>query len=200
MRKLVIKTASITLAVTIGLMFLLFGALCLFSPKSVAKTFESLGGQSVSIFFYEKQYDKTENIDDLYVLVLNLDYQKNASKTREYLTEFLSIDGVKDYCKNLDTSNSKMSTYEYLSGKCACAIYLDTGIGDTIRFLEQSVADGYGDYNAYSMVISEFSDVLTDEELIAIKTSIQSLSRSNQYTNRDINIINELLGENHGDN
>ena len=193
MRKLVIKTASITLAVVIGLMVILFGALCIFSPSSVAKLFDGAGGYSASVFFYEKQYNKSQQLDDLYVLVLKLDENKDAQKTREYLTEFLSTDGVKDYCKNLDSSNGKMTTYEYLSGKCALAIYTDTGIGDTIRFLEQSVADGYGDYNAYSMVISSFSDVLTVEELTAIKTSIQSLNKNNQYTQRDIKIINELL-------
>ncbi len=193
MKKLVIKTASITLAVIIGIIALTFGTLCLFAPKSVAKLFDGAGGYSASVFFYEKQYNKTKNQDDLYVLVLKLDEQEDALKTRQYLTEFLKIDGIKEYCKNLDTIGNKMTTYEYLSGKCACAIYLDTGIGDTIRFLEQSVKDGYGDYNAYSIVISEFSSVLTKEELNALKQSIQDQNVNNDYTKRDINLINQLL-------
>ncbi|MBO5714534.1 MAG: hypothetical protein J6R83_03815 [Clostridia bacterium] len=86
-----------------------------------------------------------------------------------------------------------MTTYEYLNGKYACAIYKDTGIGDTIRFLEESVADGYTDYNAYSIIISVYGEDLTTEELNALKSSIQGLTRTNQYVTRDINLINELL-------
>lgn len=193
MKKLVIKTASITLAVIIGVMALTFGALCIFAPKTVAGLFDGAGGYSASVFFYEKQYNKTQSTDDLYYLVLKLDDQKDPTKTREYLSVFLALEGVEDYCKTFDTTNNKMTTYEYLNGKYACAIYKDTGIGDTITFLEKSVADGYTDYNAYSTIISVYGEVLTTEELNALKSSIQGLTRTNQYVTRDINLINELL-------
>lgn len=193
MKKLVLKTAGITLAVIIMIAGLIFGAFAIFSPKTLAKFFDGAGNYSLSVIFYEKQYNKTQDISDLYVLSVKLDDEKDAEKTQKYLAEFLSSEGVKDYCANFDNIGSGIKTYDYLNGKYVCALYSVKGITDTIIYLENSVKTDYNDFNGYSILLGEFSDTLTTEDLSKILTSLNGLSIDSEYKTRDINIVKSLM-------
>lgn len=193
MKKLVIKTAVITLAVIIALVGLLFGAFCLFSPVTLAKFFDGAGNYSLSVTFYEKQYKKTQDLSDLYVLSVKLDQGKDAQKTERYLSVFLTTDGVNDYCKKYDDTNSAVTTYEYLNGKYVCALYSVKGIDQALDYLEESVCDEYNDYNGYSILLGEYSSNLSNEELNKILQSLNGLTVQSRFKDRDIKIVTDLL-------
>lgn len=193
MKKLVIKTAVITLAVIIALVGLLFGAFCLFSPVTLAKFFDGAGNYSLSVTFYEKQYKKTQDLSDLYVLSVKLDQGKDAQKTERYLSVFLTTDGVNDYCKKYDDTNSVFTTYEYLNGKYVCALYSVKGIDQALDYLEESVCNEYNDYNGYSILLGEYSSTLSNQELNKILQSLNGLTVQSRFKDRDIKIVTDLL-------
>lgn len=62
MRKLVIKTVLITLAVIILIGVCVFGGFAIFSPKVIGDKSEQIGSYKIACWAYEKQYekDKTE--------------------------------------------------------------------------------------------------------------------------------------------
>ena len=69
MKNLVIKTVVITLAAIVSLMAITFGALTVFTPKTLGGVFDGAGNYSAAVFFYDLQYEKTGDIEDLAVLI-----------------------------------------------------------------------------------------------------------------------------------
>jgi len=98
LKKLIIKTSLITLAVTLCALMITFGALALFAPKTVAGIFDGVGGYSASVFFYEKQYNKSGEIDDLAVLVDKIDEDKEPLKAEKYIETLISREDFATYC------------------------------------------------------------------------------------------------------
>jgi hypothetical protein len=69
MQKLIVRTALITLAgviVLTGVVSLFIG---IFSPLTFARMFEDLGGHKTSMFFYVKNYERDNNINNLHMVV-----------------------------------------------------------------------------------------------------------------------------------
>ena len=66
-------------------------------------------------------------------------------------------------------------------------------ITETIIYLEISVKTDYNDFNGYSILLGEFSDTLTTEDLSKILTSLNGLSIDSEYKTRDINIVKSLM-------
>ena len=117
MKNLVVKTAIITLASIVSIMAVTFGALCVFTPKTVAGVFENLGSQTASVFFYQKQYQKTNKIDDLIVVIDYAYLMEDLVLQEKSLKELINHDDFNDYCQQKDAENqSEISTKEYYKG------------------------------------------------------------------------------------
>jgi hypothetical protein len=114
--RLVLKTTIITLAAIIGAFMITFGVLIMATPKTVAGIFDDIGGYSASVFFYEKQYDKTGSIEDLAVLVDKLDMEEEPLKVEGYLETLLSREDFKEYCEKKDANKPTLTTKEYYYG------------------------------------------------------------------------------------
>ena len=69
MKNLVIRSIVITLASIVSALSITFGALSVFTPKTIAGFFNDVGNIPASVFFYEMQYDKTGDIKDLATIV-----------------------------------------------------------------------------------------------------------------------------------
>ena len=67
MKKLVVKTICLSLAFLLGSICCAFGLATIFVPGRVGDIFDGVGAYSASVFFYEKEYRKTEDINDLYL-------------------------------------------------------------------------------------------------------------------------------------
>ena len=117
MKNLVVKTAIITLASIVSIMAVTFGALCAFMPKTVAGFFENLGSKTASVFFYQKQYQKTNKIDDLIVVIDYAYLMEDFVLQEKSLKELINHDDFNDYCQQKDAENqSEISTKEYYKG------------------------------------------------------------------------------------
>lgn len=106
MKKLVIKTAIITLASIVSIMAVAFGTLCVFMPKTVAGGFEKLGSKTASVFFYQKQYQKTNDIEDLIVVIDCAYSMEDYVLQEEYLKELINHKDFDAFCKQEDIKNN----------------------------------------------------------------------------------------------
>ncbi len=177
MSKLIMKTAAITLGALIALMALIFGALVIFSPKTIASTAEKFGNDKVAVSFYEKQYLKTNSQQDLLTLCIKLDENQDYAKTQKYIT---ILQGSADYyliCDSNDGENAEISTAEYLNGKLAIATFYASGLEQALTVAETLVKQsvGYTKNNPFSALISSVYTQLDKAELTLIRDKISDL-------------------------
>ena len=196
MKKLVIKTVVIVLSVIVCAMAITFGVLCSTNPKAIAKGFESLGNYSASKYFYEMQYNKTDDIDDLLVLIDNAYAQKDKVGMQNYLGELISHKYFNQYCneQNEGLTPSAMKSEEYYSGFYANVLYENGKFNGVLRFCSSYVNTmGYTAFNPFRSIIESKLSVLTAEQKTQIKTVLNGLlstiSDSGQISliNQDIN-------------
>ena len=196
MKKLVIKTVVIVLSIIVGVFAITFGVLCLTTPKTIAKGFENLGSYSASKYFYEKQYEKTESIDDLQILIDNA-YGNNDKKSLQvYLGELISHNNFKKFCmaKNEALSPSAMQTEEYYSAFYASVLFDNGNFEGAKKFCSSYVNEmGYTKCNPFTELIKAKLTDLSAEQKAQIKASLNghkdALSEEVQIglINEDIN-------------
>ena len=194
MKKLVITTAAITLAAIIALISLVYTCLALFSPKTVAGLWSSLGNYGLSVKYYGKQYSKTGDVADLAYLCLKLDERADNARAAKYLESLTDDEGFSDYCARADEiGESEMTAYEYYYGKYAVAVYYGTGIGDAVVVAEKAVSTGYTEYNAFYVLLIDV-ETLTASDRQAIAAAITEIKahltgEEEQIAARDLEIV-----------
>ncbi len=168
MKNLVLKTVAITLACVIGLTALLFGIFALFIPKPLANTFDKLGWYSWSMHYYEKQFERTEDVEDLYTLCLKVDEKTDSVRAEKYLGILVKKDGFRNFCLSKDGKNTSITTEEYLEAKYVNAVYRNSGIDKALEQAKICVThqgtNGYTVYNPYYMLITDSSFEWVDED------------------------------------
>ena len=156
MKKLVIKTVVIVLSIIVGILAITFGILCSTNPKAIAKGFENLGNYPASKYFYEMQYDKTESIDDLFVLIDNAYGHNDKTSLQSYLGELISHNKFKEFCtnKNATISSSDMQTEEYYSAFYASVLYDNDEFDGVLTFCRSYIdVMGYTKFNPFTELI-----------------------------------------------
>lgn len=205
MTKLVLKTVAITLVAVLSACLVTFGSLALFAPKSVANFFDGLGMYKPAIHYYEKQYGKSQNIEDLAVLILKLDGEKDSVKTEGYLKAMVEHQDYSNYCNKLDTENSStaLSTDEFYRGKFAVSLVRNGKIDDALNVSAVFVeSKGYTEYNPFSTIVFELGELLNDEQLTKLEGKIRSyennlnFEQSKALIQADIQIILQLKDNN----
>lgn len=184
MKKLIIKTSLITLAVTLCALMITFGALALFAPKTVAGIFDGVGGYSASVFFYEKQYNKTGEIDDLVVLIDKIDQDKEPLKAEKYIQTIIEREDFEEYCEEQDKSKPTIKTKDYYYGNYVLVLS-ENGRFEKALEVCNEVAHGSGKYtkdNPYRIILSELSEELSLDNLETLK---EKLVREKSYQTKD---------------
>ncbi len=197
MKKLVIKTVAITLSAIIGACLILFGALALFAPASIAGFFDKVGIYKSSIHFYERQYGKSDSIDDLTVLILKIDGERDSEREEKYIKILIERPDFEDYCQlKDDTTNDNVSTREFYYGEYAVALVRNGKFSSAHAIASEFVEEyGYTAYNPFSIMLAETDELLTNENLLAIKDEI-SRYLSGENANRvqaDLDQIENLI-------
>ena len=193
MTKLVLKTTAITLAAVLTACLVAFGAFALFSPVSLAKFFGNLGGYSSAVYFYEKQYQKTDSIEDLSVLVANIDDEKDSVKAEEFLADLILHEGINEFCVSEDgeIETVKISTKEYYTVRYVKVLVKNDKFDKALSTASLFVTDnGYTNFNPFSSLIIDCVDSLTSEQLTAIEIKIKTFLLSGE---QDQNRQNDLL-------
>ncbi|MBQ9514154.1 MAG: hypothetical protein IJR66_04175 [Clostridia bacterium] len=208
MKKLVIKTAVITLLGIICALFIAFGVLTLTSPKLVGNIGAKFNNYKMTVSFYQKQYEKTQDIEDLYVLVNALDADKSPVDTQNYsklLLEEAEKSENADFFKKKDAGKNQVKTKNYVASKYVIARYnAKTGFQYILTFSTEIVQEGdyternYVDGNPYSSLISAKGSVMSADELQSLKNELESIrytfsDKEYDNVNADITLLKELI-------
>lgn len=176
MKNLVAKTIVITLSAIVCVMTITFGALCVFTPKTVARFFNDVGNYPASVFFYELQFEQSNSLDDLAILADNAYSNKDEQGHIKYLSKLVYSKSFVQYCNKKDAdSSSNMSYKEYYTGRLASA-YLGSGNFNKALSLSKSFvgAFGYSQFNPMRKLV-EYKDGLTAQNRTQLKQALLSL-------------------------
>ena len=179
MKKLVIKTTCITLASLIVAFALFVGAAILFAPGWVGGIFDGVGNYSASVFFYEKQYEKTGDIDDLNTLVLKIDIKNDSSRASKYFGKMVEHQDFKEFCNSQD-GGSDISAKEYYFGCYVLALAYNGKLDDAIDKAKDFVGNTYTENNPFRLLVADYAVYAKakefDEDLHRLDTALADLS------------------------
>ena len=175
MKKLVLKTAVITVAAVILTVAAAYFCIAVFSPRTLADAWAGAGNYSLSVKYYEKNYGKTNKIADLALLCDALDEEKDAVRAAEHLKTLTENAGFADYCASEDANGGyAVSAYEYYYGKYAVAVYYSGGINAAIEVAVAAVANGYTENNAFHVLLLGVK-LLSPSDRAAIAAAIEGI-------------------------
>ena len=130
MNKLVIKTVYITLLAILTISIAVLSAFCVFKPKVIAKMFDDLDNYQASQYFYQRQYEKTQDIEDLLVLIDNAYEKQETKELIQYLEDFLEHKDYKAYCQTKDSTLKP--------GEMTTEVYYQMWYDELVDFLESA--------------------------------------------------------------
>ena len=194
MKKLVIKTTLITLASLIGTIIIAFSAVAIFAPGFTAGIFDGVGNYSATVFFYQKQYSKTGDINDLSILVNKIDLENDSERAEKYLDLMLKHEDFDFYCDSQSQSED-FSLVEYYCGNYAYALALNGKFDEAISVAENFVSENsYTKNNPYTVLIYGVEN-LSNAQIQIILGKLNLLSQTEkEKANSDIEYLNQLLG------
>ena len=102
MKKLVLKVSVLTVCGILVLLAIVYGSFSLFAPHMLGASFEKIGANNASLYFYEKEYNKNPTTTNLYRVLNKAIIFKNSPKTVEYFEKFYELE---DYEQNIDIIN-----------------------------------------------------------------------------------------------
>ena len=192
MKKLIIKTIVITLSSIVSLTAVVFGALCAFTPNTIASIFENMGFYNQSVFFYELKYEQSKSIEDLIVLVDKAYGNADNEGLESYLGKVIWHKDFYDYCVREDekATNYDMSTQDYYVGYYAI-ILIENGKFDSALNMAKSYVEKflYTEYNPIRTIVKEKLISLTAEQKEELKQTILTFEQ-NDFINEDLNKFN----------
>ncbi len=189
MKNLIIKTIVITLSSIISLVSVVFGALCVFTPTTIASVFEDMGYYRASAFFYEIEYEQSNDIEDLLVLVDKAYGNKDNEGLEEYLGELIWHKNFFNYCKNKDASLSanKIPTRDYFVGYYASVLIENGKFSSSLNMSNSYVQKyGYTEFNPIRTIVNECFNLLTAEQKTELKKTILDFEQ-NDFILEDLN-------------
>lgn len=192
MKNLIIKTIVITISSIISLLALVFGALCVFTPTTIASVFENVGCYKASVFFYEIEYEQSNDIEDLIVLVDKAYGNDDNEGLEEYLGELIWHKDFFNYCRNKDAnlSANKIPTRDYFVGYYAVVLIENGNFSSSLKMSKSYVQKyGYTEFNPIRTIVSESFEILTAEQKTELKQTILDFGQ-NDFINEDLNKFN----------
>ncbi len=206
MKKLVIKTIFITVAVILALCITVMSAFCVFKPKVIAKMFDFLDNYNATQYFYQRQYEKTGDINELFVLIDNAYEEQDIVGLRNYVGALISHNDFKAYCQDQNTGLEPhdMQTEEYYASFYAELIFMTDGFIKAVQFsrtyvvrADGSVYMGYTQFNPFRTLVEKKAELSHEQkqelidQLLNIKNKITD-SAQLDYILEDIEYINKL--------
>ena len=193
LKKLVVKTIIITLVSVLGAFAITVGALCLFSPATCASFFDGVGNYSASVFFYEKHYDKTGDINVLDTLYIKSYEAEDYVRAEKYLFTLISHEGFDSLCAD-NASPDSLTDKEYYYSSYALVLAKNGKESQAIFTCETFVSEnGYTKYNPFRALVDEYKADATLSATLKnkIETILSGLNGAQlTYANEDLNKLN----------
>lgn len=191
MKKIVIKTALITLGSAIALLVLAFGIASLAFPKNMSEICENMGNPKLAASYAERQYDYTGSTEDLYRCARLYIRVGDRENTIKYCEKLVEKSDFKKCCGN---------NVQYVYGNYATALYLSGKDDDAIKIAEKSVEDGFVIGNAYVNLTLQ-ADAKEDKEFgEKLLSSLKKIGEpQNEAQLKDYNAVKTILENLTGD-
>ncbi len=165
MKKTVLFTAGVTFAAAILTAVIIYFIVAFVSPVAVAGLWNDVGAYSLSVKYYERQYEKTGDEGDLLTLCLKTDEYKDSKRASFYLEILTGKENFNALCESEDAKVSlAVSAYDYYYGKYAVAEYYRVGINAAISVAVRSQDNGYTRYNPYYVLLNDGKIGLTESD------------------------------------
>lgn len=218
MKKLIIKTAAITLAAIILAGALLFGGLWLFSPVTLAKIAQDLGNDSAATDFYARGYDLSGEYGDLHSVCAVVNEHEKPELAVKYLEKFVKDEGfVKYFTMGEGAEKEGKNAPAYYAGKYAVATFIVYGAeraaelcadlnsgkyygNDEFAGVVQGIIrPPYSLYDAFGALLEDGKLAFTRSDLNIIKEKITSVKITHSeeteadYKAADLKAVQELL-------
>ncbi len=149
MKKIVIKTALITLASVIVLFALAFGIASLAFPGNMSQICENCGNDSLAASYASRQYDYTGSTEDLYRCADLYIRIGDRGNTVKYCKKLVDKQDFKEFCTKKD-NNGAASHAQYIYTNYASALYFSKRGEEAIGVANKSVEDGFVIPNAFA--------------------------------------------------
>lgn len=196
MKKVILKTVILTLTSLIAVFLIAYGCVAGSSPKTLAGIWSDFGSYDISIKYYEKQYEKTQDIFDLVALCNKVNEQSDSARAERSLRLLTENEKFSDVCEKEDKNvGYSFTAYEFYFGKYVVSSYFESGIDSALAVAEKSVSAGYTKHSAYYSLLGIES--LTKSDGTAIKESIEKIKSSlngeeQQLAERDIKLADSI--------
>ena len=200
MTKLVVKTVLITVMAIILTLAAMYLCLALFFPKTLAKGWEAVGSYDLSVKYYEKQYEKTEDISDLSVICVKVNAEKDAARAVKYLALITSDTKFLEFCAAEENTaiDYGFTAYEFYYGKYAVATYYQDGITAAVNVANIATQHEYTEHNAFYVILSGVK-TLTAADGQAISAAVSEIKsglteqKQIEFADRDIARANSIV-------
>lgn len=176
MKKLVITTACITLAGILLVVGLIYGALFLFSPKTLVRFYDRMGNYNASINLSVRCYEKSKTDDDLIDLCFVIDESKSSEIGIKYIDLLIDKENFDSICNSNQAQDQYFTLQEYFSGKLTlCYLYNGNSLGAVSFAKEFVLAHGYTQFNPFYTLLTSQAGLLTSECIEQIETQLLEL-------------------------
>lgn len=152
MKKFIVKTAVITLITIFAVFVILITAMTVCAPRTMSDMFYDLGSESLSAWYMELSYQKTDSPEDLEKLIFRSSEAKDFKRLQKYCEKLSEREDFDEIC------NKNGEYYKnYVYGKYVKALCENGAEYDKIfAVADKTVTGGYADDNAYhGLIMSE---------------------------------------------
>lgn len=198
----IFRTFLLTLFGIFAFFSLVIGALAVFNPLRLATVSKDIGLTQVSALMFEKQYNKSGKLTDLYnAIEVNLEAQRNADSAR-LIKKMMTNENYSAFCEQVNNSavasTAKshwvyVANYDaYLSSQLTKSLYFSGKVDDAKTL---AVGELAANSNIYSWEFGAYIDcVLSDKNLV----DEQKVLAIKEVYEKDYNgkTFNELVEEN----
>ena len=177
MKKLVVKTAIITLASLICTLLIAFGALAVCAPNYLGRVFDGTGNHSVAVFFYEKQFEKTGNIDDLNTLVLKLDVKGDSQKAEKYYKKIIEHSKFENLCQRQDSQNNSLKAEDFYVGQYVLSLAYNGKFEKAVDYSKDYIGASYQKNNPFQVLIYNYLTSDKVDQINAVKVALEEVEQ-----------------------
>ena len=196
MKKLVVKTAIITLASLICTLLIAFGALAVCAPNYLGRVFDGTGNHSVAVFFYEKQFEKTGNVDDLNTLVLKLDVKGDSQKAEKYYKKIIEHSDFESLCQSQNSQNGLIGAKDFYVGQYVLSLAYNGKFDEAVAYSKDYIGASYQKHNPFQVLIYNYLTSDKVDQINAVKLALeeveQGLTETSPFLTEDKAYIDTL--------
>ena len=164
-----------TFVALVGIVFYIMSVLITLAPTSGIKMFDYIGAEKISLFCYERIYEKDKTLANLYNVVQKSIQNKDHEKTSKYIKEMQQKSDYIVFCLKVNTATLKVTEKEYVAfvGDLDGYLVSQNIIAEYNSGNEQRAADiarlDLKNANLYSFGLSTFIECLENDESLTDK-------------------------------